>query len=169
MVKWIKKFLKIVTKSGESSKNQQLYNRKCDICHKEFSHFTTHTCKHCSRIFCNVHKKPNRHNCKILQNKKLKKIKLENVMKVRGVDDNIIRKIDEKQEPKIKTEFKGCCEFCKTEVPYELDRFYCPYCNKWHCPKHRLPEEHNCSGKPKPPPGAFRELHTRNGITVIGK
>ena len=65
--------------------------------------------------------------------------------------------------------FEGFCEFCKKEVNYTINRFYCNYCYKWHCEKHRLPEEHGCSGKPKAPPGAFRELHTRRGITVIGK
>lgn len=100
--------------------------------------------------------------------------KLEKVKDLDDVDDNIIGNID-KKIPKIRTKFKGYCELkikgdtCKNDVTYIFNRFYCSYCNEWHCPKHRLPEHHECKGNPKSPPGAFREIHTRQGIIVISK
>lgn len=105
------------------------------------------------------------------QKKKQEKPKLEKVKTIK-VDEGLVQKIIEKEilsEIKIKKEFKGCCEYCNQDIPYIFNKFYCGYCMKWHCERHRLPEEHSCSGNPKSPPGAFREIHTKRGIIVIGK
>ena len=37
------------------------------------------------------------------------------------------------------------CSICKIELG-TLDRFTCKYCNNHYCTKHRLPEQHDCSG-----------------------
>jgi len=58
------------------------------------------------------------------------------------------------EEPKrevedTKTKYKGYCDLCKTKKKFP-DYFYCKYCNKYHCDKHRLPEQHKCPN-PKSP------------------
>jgi len=70
-----------------------------------------------------------------------------------------------------KSTFKGYCEFesCKKEIPYKFDRFLCPYCKKWHCPEHRLPENHGCGGNPPSLPSSHREIFSRGGRIVTGK
>jgi hypothetical protein len=42
------------------------------------------------------------------------------------------------------------CENCNNKIT-DLTGFFCNYCKKWHCGKHRLPENHKCSN-PKLPP-----------------
>lgn len=49
-----------------------------------------------------------------------------------------------------KNQFKGKCEYCHGTVKSYLDGFLCPYCKKWHCSKHRLPEKHGCANPKKP-------------------
>ena len=39
---------------------------------------------------------------------------------------------------------------CKTKLNL-INAFYCHYCYRYHCKKHRLPEDHNCKGNPKNP------------------
>lgn len=65
--------------------------------------------------------------------------------------------------------FKGSCEYCKKKVEYIFDRFYCPYCEKWHCPKHRIPHNHECEGSPKSLPVYLREIWSRRGRIVTIK
>ena len=43
--------------------------------------------------------------------------------------------------------YRGYCEHCNEKVSFP-DYFYCKYCKKYHCDKHRLPEQHDCSGNP---------------------
>jgi len=50
----------------------------------------------------------------------------------------------------LKSKYKGYCELCKVEKGFP-DYFYCKYCKKYHCDKHRIPEEHECSGNPMLP------------------
>jgi len=60
-----------------------------------------------------------------------------------------IKKIEEEVEEKPK--YKGYCQLCKAEKVFP-DYFFCNYCKKYHCNKHRLPEQHKCTGevtKPK--------------------
>jgi len=44
------------------------------------------------------------------------------------------------------------CPSCKKKL-HIFDRFRCPYCKGHFCPKHRLPENHKCKGKPTSPYG----------------
>jgi predicted nucleic acid binding AN1-type Zn finger protein len=46
--------------------------------------------------------------------------------------------------------YQGYCEFCNVKKGFP-DYFYCKYCQKYHCDKHRLPEQHDCLGKPTLP------------------
>ena len=43
------------------------------------------------------------------------------------------------------------CQYidCKTSFTL-INYFYCKYCNKFHCEKHRLPEKHKCSNPKNP-------------------
>lgn len=44
---------------------------------------------------------------------------------------------------------KTCqCEGCKNKL--SILSYRCPYCKKWHCETHRLPEDHLCKN-PKLP------------------
>jgi len=66
--------------------------------------------------------------------------------------------------------YNGYCEFCGEKGVNILYMFLCAYCNKWHCKKHRLPENHNCNGKPKSPPGNLTERWgPGNKLEVSGK
>jgi hypothetical protein len=51
---------------------------------------------------------------------------------------------------RINREYPGHCEFhgC-TNKPTGLDVYHCRYCEKYHCPKHRIAEDHNCTGNLK--------------------
>lgn len=49
-----------------------------------------------------------------------------------------------------KSKCKGYCEYCNKKI-YEATGYYCKYCKKWHCSKHRLSENHKCEGNPKKP------------------
>lgn len=70
------------------------------------------------------------------------------------------------QEYRIDTDV---CFKCKKKYEDYTDKFLCKYCKKYFCSKHRLPEKHNCWGKAKAPPGAYRTLFSRGQTIVIGK
>lgn len=70
------------------------------------------------------------------------------------------RLIKKRELEKKKPKYKGYCQLCKAKRGFP-DYFYCKYCRKYHCEKHRLPEKHKCSGKPKLPP------EMRKGGTTI--
>ena len=55
-------------------------------------------------------------------------------------------KIEPEEEEEEKPKYKGYCQLCKAEKVLP-DYFYCKYCKKYHCNKHRLPEQHKCTGK----------------------
>jgi predicted nucleic acid binding AN1-type Zn finger protein len=53
------------------------------------------------------------------------------------------------REKKINKSKLGRCSYCKkvlTFLPHT-----CQYCGKKFCRKHRLPENHDCTGDPKRP------------------
>lgn len=60
------------------------------------------------------------------------------------------------------------CSKCKEKFKGYTDIFYCKYCRKYFCSNHRLPENHRCSGNPKPLPTASREIYSREKRTVSG-
>lgn len=74
--------------------------------------------------------------------------------------------VSKKEEKKKRPKYKGYCEYCKIEE-YWPNYFFCKYCNKWFCKKHRLPENHECSGKPKAPPGPVIKMH-KDGTIEAG-
>ena len=43
------------------------------------------------------------------------------------------------------------CKKCKIDITRPTSHFWCKYCENWHCPKHRLPEKHDCKGDPQNP------------------
>jgi len=51
---------------------------------------------------------------------------------------------------KKRQKYLGYCEFCNIKKGFP-DYFYCKYCEKYHCDKHRLPEQHHCFGNPTLP------------------
>lgn len=61
------------------------------------------------------------------------------------------------------------CNLCKIKFKGYSDKFRCYYCGSYYCTKHRLPEDHNCTGNPKSPNGSFIETHERGKITAYGK
>ena len=70
------------------------------------------------------------------EKKKQEKIELEEIRNFRHVEKSVegqivvqigqdVYKVETVEDiPKIRTEFKGCCEFCSVEVTYIFDRFY---------------------------------------------
>ena len=46
--------------------------------------------------------------------------------------------------------FRGECEMCFKQIK-EYEAYGCKYCSFWHCLDHRLPEDHQCMGKPSNP------------------
>ena len=52
----------------------------------------------------------------------------------------------ERKRPK----YKGYCECCNKKESFP-NYFYCKYCKQYYCTKHRLPEQHRCTGNPKKP------------------
>lgn len=40
-------------------------------------------------------------------------------------------------------------KFCGTKLNV-INTYRCPYCNRFHCDKHRLPEEHGCTNPKNP-------------------
>ncbi|TFG21125.1 MAG: hypothetical protein EU530_01205 [Promethearchaeota archaeon] len=44
----------------------------------------------------------------------------------------------------------GRCSYCKKVLMFLP--YTCQYCGKKFCRKHRLPENHDCTGDPQPPP-----------------
>jgi len=55
------------------------------------------------------------------------------------------------------------CEYENCQQELNILSYRCGYCNKWHCEKHRLPEDHNCSGNPISPPKTKGTLKERGG------
>ncbi len=47
--------------------------------------------------------------------------------------------------------FRGECGYCFKKLSDVGRGFCCRYCGEWHCIKHRLPEDHECSGSPQNP------------------
>ncbi len=84
--------------------------------------------------------------------------------------ENLVSDIEkEKLYEKFRTD-KDVCFECNKKYKDWTDRFNCNYCKKYHCAKHRLPENHNCWGNPKAPPAGLREIHTSDGgIIATGK
>lgn len=61
---------------------------------------------------------------------------------------DVIRKIFVRTKPEKKKPSKPIyCAICNKRVAL-LNDFKCPYCKKYHCEEHRLPEKHKCKGKP---------------------
>ena len=99
--------------------------------------------------------------------KELKKQKIENTHEYNGQHqskDDKPQKIEEyyedfyqpskesihqtKEEIKPKKKgYSGRCEYCGSKAT-GLDAYICRYCDKYHCSKHRLPENHKCTGNP---------------------
>jgi tetratricopeptide (TPR) repeat protein len=48
-----------------------------------------------------------------------------------------------------KPKFNGFCNFCHISVS-KIEIFYCKYCKTYHCPEHRLPEQHSCKNAKTP-------------------
>lgn len=42
---------------------------------------------------------------------------------------------------------KGYCDFCRVQMTSDVG-YFCKFCEKWFCEKHRLPEDHKCKGEP---------------------
>ena len=56
-----------------------------------------------------------------------------------------------KKVKKSEDTFRGECEMCFNPLRDIGEGFCCKYCGLWHCLKHRLPEDHQCSGNPVNP------------------
>jgi hypothetical protein len=87
---------------------------------------------------------------------KVEEIKGEDVflfVKRAKIDDKLgfLEEVEAKEYKKIVYIF-GICPYnkCKRKLNY-LNTFHCPYCHKYHCEKHRLPENHKCTGNPELP------------------
>lgn len=81
-----------------------------------------------------------------------------------------LRELDSREKRKERAKsFTGKCYLCDKDIS-SVDGWYCKYCKKWHCGKHRLPENHKCEN-PKLPEGmgSHREVHKRGGVVVYGK
>lgn len=52
------------------------------------------------------------------------------------------------QNPEPKQPVQKFCSFCNQEL-FVLKDYHCRYCRKDFCPKHRLPEQHDCKKLPK--------------------
>jgi len=50
-----------------------------------------------------------------------------------------------------RTDKKKCFKCKRTYKNTVISRFHCPYCDKYFCEKHRLPEIHKCAGNPTLP------------------
>lgn len=82
------------------------------------------------------------------------------------------KKVDKGRLKEFYEKFRIDNEVCfKCKKPYKscTDQFKCKYCEKQFCSNHRLPENHNCWGKPKAPPGGHRVIYSGGKTTVIGK
>lgn len=79
------------------------------------------------------------------------------------VDQDIIRKFYEIY----RTDKKRCFK-CNKQYKGLLDIFLCHFCKKYFCSKHRLPENHECLGEPRSPPGGYMETWSRKGKTIRG-
>ncbi|MCK5021381.1 MAG: AN1-type zinc finger domain-containing protein [Candidatus Peribacteraceae bacterium] len=119
---------------------------------------------------------------KYLASFNFKKTNIEKILLIDGNDKFEIKipifglfkkdeRFDDKEIEKIydenRTDLDKCFK-CKKKYKTYTDRFKCNYCNKFFCPKHRLPESHNCWGKLVSKSGAFREVHYANGSVVAG-
>lgn len=53
--------------------------------------------------------------------------------------------------PEKKKRIPRGCQYpnCKKKLNF-ITTFHCPYCDKYHCDKHRLPENHECKNPKKP-------------------
>jgi hypothetical protein len=47
--------------------------------------------------------------------------------------------------------FEVKCNYCGGKIKDFMDMFTCKYCHMNFCKKHRVPEEHECIGKPMAP------------------
>lgn len=61
---------------------------------------------------------------------------------------DVVTRPDSVTHKPTKRPYPGYCEFksCKNK-PKGIDIYFCIKCYKYHCPKHRIAEDHNCSGK----------------------
>lgn len=64
--------------------------------------------------------------------------------------------------------FKIKCAICNKIIGQGINSFKCRFCNIYHCDKHRLPEEHKCTGEPTPPKDSFIERHENGKIIASG-
>ncbi|MBR9675374.1 hypothetical protein GOV05_00005 [Candidatus Woesearchaeota archaeon] len=78
-------------------------------------------------------------------------------------------KIDSLPSKKEIMDNTSTCTICNNSFTQFSDKFFCSYCNKVHCTKHRIPEDHKCTGNPKSPPKTHRESSSRGGRVVTGK
>jgi hypothetical protein len=62
---------------------------------------------------------------------------------------------------------KNNCYICKNRFKAFSDKYKCVYCKKNFCSKHRLPEEHKCTGKLLNPKGMFLKENIEKAITVV--
>ena len=72
------------------------------------------------------------------------------------------------QIKELKTSY-GTCSKCGRQFKNFTDKYRCNYCHKYFCSDHRLPEKHNCSGNPQPPPHVYRVLISGEERKTIGK
>jgi predicted nucleic acid binding AN1-type Zn finger protein len=74
----------------------------------------------------------------------------------------------EKEYENQRTDYQKC-NFCGKKYQNSTDRFRCKYCDKCFCTKHRLPENHNCTGSPQTPKGGYRVVYSKKNHTIFGK
>ncbi len=113
----------------------------------------------------------NRYFCRKHAIKACKDVK--NIIEVKRKDERhtLNYKTTTYEAPEInkRKSFKGRCEYCKKKIEYKFDRFYCSYCQKWHCPEHRIPENHECKGNPPSMPKPLREIWSKGKVIVTGR
>ena len=79
----------------------------------------------------------------------------------RSISENKIDKVYQNNRTDVLFCFK-----CKKKYKFVTDRFLCPYCGKYFCSEHRIPENHNCWGKPRTIKTPYRVVYKDNSRYV---